>query len=111
MQRFWDVEGGGSGYLRIALTVAPGVLGIILGVPIVARELEMRTTALAWSLTPSRSRWLLARFLPMLLVGVVGLGITGWLGTVLFDALLGGTAGARPDRRSPVRVRRCSPAG
>lgn len=90
MQRFWQVEGGETGYLRVALTVVPALMGIILGVPIVARELEMRTTALAWSLTPSRARWLLARFLPMLLVGVVGLGLLGWMGTVLFDALWSG---------------------
>lgn len=89
MERFWPMDDQ-AGYLRVALTIAPGILGIVLGVPIVARELEMRTTALAWSLTPSRPRWLLARFLPMLFVGIVGLGVVAWIGTQLFDALWAG---------------------
>ena len=42
--------------------------GLFLGVPIVARELERGTTRLAWSLTPSRMRWYLARMVPILVV-------------------------------------------
>jgi hypothetical protein len=42
--------------------------GIFLGVPIVARELERGTTRLAWSLTPSRMRWFLARMVPIVVV-------------------------------------------
>lgn len=43
----------------------PVVIGLILGVPIVGRELEARTASLAWSLAASRVRWLLHRVLPM----------------------------------------------
>lgn len=86
METYWGVESQG-GLVRIALTIAPGLLGLILGVPVVARELELRTAGFSWALTPSRWRWLLARFLPMLLVGLVGLAVVAWAGTTLFDAM------------------------
>jgi hypothetical protein len=86
MNTYWGVEGQGA-LVRVGLTIAPSLLGIILGVPIVARELELRTAGFSWALTPSRLRWLAARFLPMLLVGVVGLVVLAWAGTTLFDAM------------------------
>jgi hypothetical protein len=86
MDAYWGVESQGA-LVRVGLTVAPGLLGLILGVPIVARELELRTAAFAWALTPSRFGWLMARFLPMLLVGVLALGVIAWAGTTLFDAM------------------------
>ncbi len=86
MGEFWPIASQ-AGYVRVALTVAPMLLGLVLGTPIVARELELRTAAFSWALTPSRSRWLLARFLPMLLVGLVGFAVAAWAGDVLFDAL------------------------
>ena len=36
MERFWPMDAQ-AGYLRVALTIAPGILGIVLGVPIVAQ--------------------------------------------------------------------------
>jgi len=38
------------------LLVAPGLLGILVGAPLIARELEYRTWRLAWSQTVPRSR-------------------------------------------------------
>ncbi len=47
-----------------ALTlVVPVGAGIILGAPLVAAEIERRTAALAWSIAPSRLRWLGERVL------------------------------------------------
>ena len=43
-------------------------IGLFLGVPVIARELERGTVRLAWWLTPSRWRWYLARLLPILVV-------------------------------------------
>ena len=43
-------------------------VGLFLGVPIIARELERGTVRLAWWLTPSRWRWSLSRLLPILVV-------------------------------------------
>jgi ABC-type transport system involved in multi-copper enzyme maturation permease subunit len=86
MEQFWPLVSQAS-LIRVVLTIAPGLLGIILGVPVVAREVELRTASFSWALTPSRWRWLIARFLPMLLVGVVALAVVAWAGTTLFDAL------------------------
>ena len=43
-------------------------IGLFLGVPVIARELERGTVRLAWWLAPSRWRWYLARLLPVLVV-------------------------------------------
>lgn len=86
MESFWPLTSQAA-LIRVVLTIAPALLGVILGVPVVARELELRTASFSWALTPSRWRWLLARFVPMLLVGVAGLVVVAWAGTMLFDAL------------------------
>ena len=41
---------------------APFGMGLVLGVPIVAREVEGRTAGMAWTLSRSRVRWLAGRF-------------------------------------------------
>jgi hypothetical protein len=51
--------------LAIALTY---LLAVMLGAPLVARELERGTSRLAWSLAPSRVRWLLSRVIPAAVV-------------------------------------------
>lgn len=51
-------------------TAAPFLVGIFLGAPIVAREVERRTTSLAWSLSLSRGKWLTVRALPI--IGIAG---------------------------------------
>ncbi|MBX3031506.1 MAG: hypothetical protein KF809_15270 [Chloroflexi bacterium] len=86
MDAFWPLEGQ-SGLVRVGLNVVPAIVGIILGVPVVGRELELRTAGFSWALTASRTRWLLARLLPMALVAVVALGIMGLAGRDLFDAI------------------------
>jgi hypothetical protein len=58
----------------------PFVAGVVLGVPLAARELEHRTLHLAWPLARSRVRWLALHTLP-----VVALG-----GLVLIPAALAG---------------------
>jgi len=47
--------------LMPAMAVLPLLAGIVVGVPLVASELETRTATIAWSLGASRRRWLLAR--------------------------------------------------
>lgn len=94
MQTFWGYQSG-AGYPRVGLALLAPVVGLLLGVPIVAREVELRTAELAWSLALRRSRWLLARLLPMLALALVGFVILGWLGDRLFTAMEVGRA--RPD--------------
>lgn len=48
------------------LLFVPFLVGLIAGVPIVARELELGTAQTAWFLWPSRTRWLARKLLPVL---------------------------------------------
>jgi hypothetical protein len=51
--------------------VFPFLAGLLLGTPVIARELDRGTARLAWSLGPSRMRWFVQRTSPMLVVAVV----------------------------------------
>jgi hypothetical protein len=93
MTQYWNIMGSEVWLGRIGLAFLAPIAGLILGVPIVAREIELRTTSLAWSLALRRSRWLLARFLPMLAVAVLGFVALAWLGDRLFEAMRIGQAG------------------
>jgi hypothetical protein len=59
------------------LGLAPFVVGSVLGAPIVAREIETGTTALMWSLSASRARWLGATVIPVAIVAALGLVVVG----------------------------------
>jgi hypothetical protein len=59
------------GLITSPLLIVSFAIGLFLGVPIIARELERGTVRLAWWLAPSRWRWYLARLLPVLLILVV----------------------------------------
>lgn len=87
VERFWDISRSEAGYARAGLGLVAPIVGLILGVPIVAREVELRTTSLAWSLTLHRGRWLLSRLLPMLALATAGFVILGWAGSGLFKAM------------------------
>ncbi len=86
-ERFWEIYGSEAGYAKAGLGLVGPIVGLILGIPIVAREVELRTTSLAWSLTPHRGRWLLSRLLPMLALAVAGFVVLGWVGSGLFEAM------------------------
>jgi hypothetical protein len=57
-----------AGKVMAAMAVVPFIGGVLLGVPLVAPELERRTASLVWSLSGSRKRWLLGRLTPFALV-------------------------------------------
>jgi hypothetical protein len=71
--------------LSVALVpLFPVIAGLLAGGPIVAKELETGTARLAWSLGPSRLRWLALRAVPilaMVVVAALAIGLTA-------DALL-----------------------
>ena len=46
-----------AAFAKVGVLAAPILMGLFLGVPLVARELESRTAPLAWSLSRSRRRW------------------------------------------------------
>ena len=55
------------------LLVVPGLIGVIVGAPLLGRELELGTWRLAWSQTVPRTRWLAAQ-LALVTAGLVLLG-------------------------------------
>ena len=60
-------------WLSYLAWVAPFVMGLVLGVPLVSREVEHRTAAVAWTLSRSRARWLARRvaFLALVMVALL----------------------------------------
>jgi hypothetical protein len=62
--------------LEILLRVAPAIVGIFWGAPLLARELETGTYRLAWTQGVTRSRWLATK---LLLVGASAVAATGLL--------------------------------
>jgi hypothetical protein len=78
----FELQGIGSVATRIAnlsqnlAGFFPILAGLLLGAPIIARELDKGTARLAWSLGPSRRRWYVQRVLPILVVvGVTAMTI------------------------------------
>ena len=69
LDAFDDAQRSLGGLLLTPLLLVTYAIGLFLGVPIVARELERGTVRLAWSLAPSRWRWYLrSRCCPILVV-------------------------------------------
>jgi hypothetical protein len=69
-----------EGIAKLAAQWSPMILGLFLGVPVVAREIEGRTAPIAWALDPGRGRWLFQRAVPVLAVALVAgvlIGIGG----------------------------------
>jgi ABC-type transport system involved in multi-copper enzyme maturation permease subunit len=67
---FQDLAGDFAMFAVLAIAILPVALGLVLGVAVVAKELERGTVALAWSIAPSRRRWLLGVVLPGLVVAL-----------------------------------------
>jgi hypothetical protein len=61
--------------LDILMRVAPALVGIFWGAPLLARELETGTFRLAWTQSVTRSRWLISK----LAIGVLAAGLIGGL--------------------------------
>ena len=71
-QRFADLSRFASRLLYLSW-VAPFGMGLLLGVPLVAREVEHGTAGIAWTLSRSRVWWLARRvaFLALVLIGLL----------------------------------------
>jgi hypothetical protein len=87
LQAWYDATGGSN----LVRGVAPIIVGLgtalVLGVPLVAREVETGSALLAWSLSARRRRWLLHRMLPMLAILIVGMSVVALLGDQLRQLL------------------------
>lgn len=70
-----STEGGGGGDARMIVLfltlVGPILIGSMLGVGLVAAEIEHGTAQVGWSLARSRFRWLFIRARPLATVGVL----------------------------------------
>lgn len=66
---FQNTHGNVVQLTQMLIMLAPFVAGLVLGVPIVAQEIEHRTALLAWPLVASRSRWLALRSAPAFIIG------------------------------------------
>jgi ABC-type transport system involved in multi-copper enzyme maturation permease subunit len=69
--------------LDIVAQIAPALIGIFWGAPLLARELETGTYRLAWTQSVTRSRWLVTKIAvvglaTILLAGLLTLTITWW---------------------------------
>ena len=87
VQRFSDLSGWAGQLVNLAWG-APFVMGLLLGVPLVSRELESGTAQVAWTLSRSRIRWLAGRAAFLALVLVTLLAVVAVVSEVLASALL-----------------------
>ena len=62
-------------------------LGLVLGVPVVAREVDHGTAQLAWTIGRSRVRWLVGRVAFVVVVGVVLLSVLAVVTEILGAAM------------------------
>lgn len=76
-----------SRQLILVSFAAPFGIGLILGVPIVAREIDHDTASLAWTLSKSRVRWLLPRVAFAALVGIGLLTAVGMASDAMTQAV------------------------
>lgn len=67
------------------IALLPVLSGLVLGISLVAKELDQGTTTLAWSIGPSRRRWLLLRVVPVVAFVVAAGLAAGLLGDLLMQ--------------------------
>jgi ABC-type transport system involved in multi-copper enzyme maturation permease subunit len=63
----------------VLLIVAPGIIGIFWGAPLVARELEAGTLRLVWNQSVTRRRWLATKLLVLALASMAAAGLSSLL--------------------------------
>lgn len=88
-----DALGTAASILTGVGIVAPFVVGVLLGTPLLAREIEHRTAPLAWSMSRSRHRWLAGRLLPVLAAVVIALLVLGAASEALLLGMRDGPLG------------------
>lgn len=84
-QRFYELSSKAE-WLSYFSWLAPFGMGLVLGVPLVSREIEHRTAGVAWTLSRSRTWWLARRAAFLALVLVVLLIVVAIVGEVLASA-------------------------
>lgn len=87
------------------VAVAPALIGIFWGAPLVARELETGTYRLAWNQSVTRGHWLVAKVGFSVLATAVAVGIlttaVSWWAQPL-DGIRGDARGSLASRMTPI---------
>ena len=86
LQAYYETNGFADQLLLLSFA-APFGMGVLLGAPLVAREIDSGTAQLAWSLGRSRIGWLLRRIAFIALVVVLLLAVLAYTSEVLAAAL------------------------
>jgi hypothetical protein len=78
-------DGSLRSWLGVLVVVAPGLIGVFWGAPLVAREIENGTFRLAWTQSVTRTRWMavklgVAGLASMAVAGLLSLMVTWWSG-------------------------------
>ena len=63
----------------------PAMAALLLGIALIGKEIDQRTTVFAWSMSPSRVRWLSTRLVP----AIVATAVVSLIGGGLADVLQG----------------------
>jgi hypothetical protein len=73
VQEFFRINQEEAAPVIATMQALPIVVGLILGVSLVAREIEAGTASTVWALAGARRRWLFSRLMPMLalLIGLL----------------------------------------
>lgn len=64
-----------ASYVVIGLQILPLLIGLILGTPLIASELEAKTNRLAWTQGVSRTKWLLTSWLTFVIPVVIAMSL------------------------------------
>lgn len=103
--RFTDTYAGAGKGITGSLNLVPLLLGLFVGAPLMARELEQGTHQLVWTQGTSRRRWLTVKLAAMLLVtaaaAIAFTAMMTWWRWPL-DQVEGGFDGATFDFEGPV---------
>lgn len=83
IQRWATINEGEAGKVMAAMAVLPAAFGLLVGVPLVGRELETGAAAMGWALSGSRQKWLAMRFVPAALLTIAIVGIPAVTASVL----------------------------
>jgi hypothetical protein len=86
-QQFYELSSKAE-WLSYFSWLAPFAMGLLLGVPLVSREIEHRTAAIAWTMSRSRTWWLTRRVAFLTLVAVVLLIVVAVVGEALASATM-----------------------
>jgi len=86
MYAFQDTHMNAVFLTQTGIGLAMYGIPLVLGVPILTREIEHKTAMIAWPLAGSRLKWLAWRVLPVLVVGLAVIGVMAFAADQLAQA-------------------------